>query len=111
MKRFALAAITVAFAGSLLASGAAPKTTPASVVKITLPGDLDFGYKNAPGVVLAQVNCLTCHSSAYVSTQPRLSQAQWLAEVNKMKNVYKAPIADADVPKLVDYLTANYGKP
>jgi len=111
MKRFVLAAITVAFAGSLLASGAAPKTAPASIVKITLPGDLDFSFKNAPGVALAQVNCLTCHSSAYVSTQPLLSHDQWAAEVHKMKAAYKAPISDVDEPKIVDYLTTAYGKP
>jgi hypothetical protein len=39
-----------------------------------------------------------------VLTQPHLSRADWQAEVEKMRNAYKAPIADADVPAIVDYL-------
>src|ERR1700694_1804353 len=108
--KLTLAAITIAVAGALLATGAAPKIAAPNVVKIALPGDLDFGFKNAPGVQLVQINCLTCHSSAYVSTQARLSAAQWMAEVVKMKNVYGAPISEADVPKIADYLTTKYGK-
>ena len=112
MKHFALAAITIAVAGSLLVTGATKKpVAPGSVVKIALPGDLDFGFKNAPDVQIVQINCLTCHSSAYVSTQPRLSHDQWAAEVTKMQHAYGAPIAEADVPKIVAYLTTNYGKP
>jgi hypothetical protein len=49
-------------------------------------------------------NCLACHSAGMVLTQPRLSRADWQGEVDKMRKVYKAPIADADVPKIVDYL-------
>jgi cytochrome c5 len=58
-----------------------------------------------PGTADAVNNsCLACHSTGMVLTQPRLSRAEWQAEVNKMRNVYKAPIADADVPAIVDYL-------
>jgi len=49
-------------------------------------------------------NCLACHSAGMVLTQPHLSRADWQAEVEKMRNAYKAPIADADVPAIVDYL-------
>ena len=48
-------------------------------------------------------NCLACHSAGMVLTQPHLSRASQ-AEVEKMRNAYKAPIADADVPAIVDYL-------
>ncbi|MFN2461746.1 MAG: cytochrome c [Candidatus Velthaea sp.] len=91
-------------------AGAAPRAAvkPGS---ITLPGELTFAFKKAPGVQLVQANCISCHSSAYVSTQPKLTQAQWTAEVFKMKAAYGAPIADADIPKIAEYLTANYGKP
>jgi len=44
------------------------------------------------------------HSAGMVLTQPHLSSADWQAEVEKMRNAYKAPIADADVPAIVDYL-------
>jgi len=32
----------------------------------------------------------------------------WLAEVTKMIKTYGAPIDEADVPKIVDYLAATY---
>ena len=50
-------------------------------------------------------NCLICHSAGMVLTQPRLSRADWQAEVNKMRNLYKAPIPPKDVPAIVDYLS------
>jgi len=33
----------------------------------------------------------------------------WQAEVNKMINVYKAPVAKEDVPAIVEYLTRTKG--
>jgi len=39
-----------------------------------------------------------------VLTQPSLSRADWEAEVEKMRDLYKAPIAAKDVPPIVDYL-------
>jgi hypothetical protein len=49
-------------------------------------------------------NCLACHSAGMVVTQPHLSRAQWQAEVDKMRNTYKAPISATDVPAIVNYL-------
>ncbi len=49
-------------------------------------------------------NCLACHSAGMVLNQPHLSRADWQALVDKMRKTYKAPIADADVPAIVDYL-------
>jgi hypothetical protein len=40
-----------------------------------------------------------------VLTQPPLSRQTWEAEVAKMRNVYKAPIAKEDVTPIVDYLS------
>jgi len=56
-------------------------------------------------------NCTACHSVDYISTQPRgpkFKKDFWQAEVTKMIKVYGAPIDDADVPKIVDYLAATY---
>ena len=50
-------------------------------------------------------NCLACHSAGMILTQPRLSRAEWQAEVDKMRTIYKAPVAASDVPAIVDYLT------
>lgn len=82
----------------------------AGEVKITLP--LETGtYKVARGVELVQANCLSCHSTEYVSSQPPMARKYWEATVKKMKEKYGAPTADAEVASLVDYLVANYGVP
>ena len=54
-------------------------------------------------------NCLACHSAEMILTQPHLSRSQWQAEVDKMRNVYKAPVAAADIPAIVGYLSAIDG--
>jgi hypothetical protein len=41
--------------------------------------------------------------------EPRMPKAAWAAEVAKMRNVYKAPVDEKDVPAIVDYLTAVKG--
>ena len=51
-------------------------------------------------------NCLACHSSGMVLTQPALSRAEWQSEVDKMRDSYKAPVDASDVPSIVDYLAA-----
>jgi hypothetical protein len=73
---------------------------------ITLPEDttpLPVG----PGVEAVTTNCLACHSPAMILTQPRLTRKVWEAEVEKMAKVYKAPIDQAAVPQIVDYLVAT----
>ena len=63
------------------------------------------------GAGLFANNCTACHSADYVSTQPRgpkFKKDFWQAEVTKMIKVYGAPIDDADVGKIVDYLAATY---
>ena len=68
-------------------------------------------FKPGPNVDVVQNNCTACHSADYISTQPRgakYKQDFWRAEVTKMIKVYGAPIDEADVPKIVDYLTQTY---
>lgn len=109
MKRTAIVLTCVAALAT--AAAAASVGPPKGKATITLPGDAGMTFKPGPGAAPTMGACLTCHSSAYVSTQPALTKAQWNAEVVKMKNVYGAPIADDQIPAIVDYLTANYGKP
>jgi cytochrome c5 len=54
-------------------------------------------------------NCLVCHSAGMVLNQPALPKAAWQAEVAKMIQVYKAPVAPEDVAAIVDYLTRVKG--
>jgi mono/diheme cytochrome c family protein len=69
--------------------------------------DLPFGdrtFPGGPGSDAVNGNCLACHSAGMVLNQPALSQAQWRAEVEKMRTAYKAPIDPKDVDAIVGYL-------
>ena len=68
-------------------------------------------FKAGPNLDVVQNNCSGCHSADYVNTQPRNAKSKkdfWQAEVTKMIKVYGAPIDNADVPKIVEYLAATY---
>src|ERR1700746_1288386 len=78
----------------------------------TISGDLPSGDSMLPGGTKADAinnSCLACHSADMVLNQPPLPKATWEAEVHKMINVYKAPIDNADVPAIVDYLASTKG--
>ena len=82
----------------------------AAPVNYKLP-DETAGFKPGPNLDVVQNNCTACHSADYINTQPRgpkFKKDFWQAEVTKMIKVYGAPIDDADVPKIVDYLAATY---
>lgn len=79
-------------------------------VKIELPMETAT-FKNSPGAELAAGNCMVCHSTEYISTQPPLTRTAWKASVEKMRAKFGAPIPEDQVEKLVDYLTTAYGKP
>jgi sulfite dehydrogenase (cytochrome) subunit B len=96
---------------ALLATAAvSPGSTHAASVSYTLP-DESAAFKPGPNLEVVKNNCAACHSADYVNTQPRGEKFKkdfWQAEVTKMIKVYGAPIDDADVGKIVDYLTATY---
>jgi mono/diheme cytochrome c family protein len=76
----------------------------------TLPNET-AAFRPGPNLEVVQNNCTACHSADYVNTQPRgpkFKKDFWQAEVTKMIKVYGAPIDEADVAKIVDYLTAAY---
>jgi cytochrome c553 len=77
-------------------------------VKIDLP-DSDRMFPNGPGSDAINNNCLACHSADMVLNQPALSKQAWAAEVDKMINNYKAPVAPEDVATIVNYLTSLKG--
>ncbi len=83
---------------------AAPAATPFELksVKVDLP-DSDKMFEG-PGSDAINNNCLACHSAGMVLNQPALSKQAWTAEVNKMINNYKAPVAPEDVGAIVEYL-------
>ena len=74
-------------------------------VSAELPVD-EARYPDGPHADVVNANCASCHSPAMVLSQPALSAEQWRAEVTKMREAYKAPVAEADVPAIVTYLAA-----
>ena len=63
-----------------------------------------------PGYAKAQAVCASCHSAEYLQYQPpTAARPYWDAMVKRMKLVFKAPIEDADIPLIVDYLAKTYG--
>ncbi len=97
----AIAATAMTFA---VAASAAPKT-------IEIPSEtLQLKPSALPGYAKAQANCVACHSVEYMQYQPpNAARPYWDATVKRMKGVFKAPIADADMPAIVDYLARTYG--
>ena len=84
----------------------------AKSVRYDLP-DETAELASGPGLDVAQANCVACHSADYISTQPRNlpdPSGFWAAEVTKMRHSYGAPVAEADVPAIVAYLVAAYGR-
>jgi sulfite dehydrogenase (cytochrome) subunit B len=103
MRYRILIALTVTASFGFAAALAAP-------VDYKLPEETS-AFKPGAGLEAVQGNCAACHSADYIKTQPRGEKFKkdfWAAEVTKMIKVYGAPIDDADVGKIVDYLAANY---
>jgi sulfite dehydrogenase (cytochrome) subunit B len=103
MKTQLLLALMVVASLGVVAAAAAP-------VNYTLREET-AAFKPGPNLETVQNNCTACHSADYIKTQPRGEKFKkdfWQAEVTKMIKVYGAPIEDADVGKIVDYLTATY---
>lgn len=78
---------------------------------ISLPPDgIQLKASSLPGYAKAQANCVACHSAEYMAYQPpTAARPYWAAMVTRMKGVFKAPIDDADMPLIVDYLAKTYG--
>ena len=63
-----------------------------------------------PDADLLNANCAACHSADMVAYQPRMEAARWAETVKKMRDVYKAPIADADAATLPEALVRFQGR-
>lgn len=105
---------------ALLLPGAAlaqtqPLKGPAATAPVTwnrenaaLPfGDVDFPAGD--GAQIAVPQCLICHSAGTVLRQPPQSQAQWLAEIRKMRALWGAPIPVDEEQALSRYLARING--
>lgn len=83
----------------------------AAAKSIELPPDgAQLKASPLPGYAKAQANCVACHSAEYILYQPPSApRPYWDAMVKRMKMVFKAPVEDADMPAIVDYLVKTYG--
>ncbi|WP_407176686.1 cytochrome c [Bradyrhizobium sp. STM 3562] len=102
MRSFLLTLASIAALG-LIDSFAAP-------IAYQLPEET-AAFKPGPNLDVVKNNCTGCHSADYVAVQPRNVKSKkdfWQAEVTKMIKLYGAPIDDADIGKILDYLVATY---
>ena len=93
---------------AIAAIGAVAAT--AAPLNYAVPEDT-AAFRPGANLEVVQNNCTACHSADYIRTQPRGEKFKkdfWQAEVTKMIKVYGAPIDEADVGKIVDYLAATY---
>lgn len=83
----------------------------ATTKTIELPPDgMQLKPSQLDGYAKAQANCVACHSAEYMQYQPpTAARPYWEAMVKRMKTVFNAPIDDADMPAIVDYLVRTYG--
>jgi cytochrome c5 len=95
-------------AAALPLCGAAQSALVLKSTSVTLP-ESSAMFPPGPGADVANANCLACHSVGMVMNQPVLPRAAWEAEVNKMRNVYKAPVEASDVAAITDYLVSIKG--
>ena len=78
-------------------------------VSVDLPvSQISFPAGN--GSVIANAYCLICHSAGMVLRQPPLTQDEWTAEINKMRNAFGAPLPADQVEALAKYLRSINGQ-
>jgi sulfite dehydrogenase (cytochrome) subunit B len=107
MQAKKLCALVVAFVVAMAAAGSACAVTKI----IQIPPDSEQLTPSAlPGYAKAKVNCVACHSAEYMVYQPPTApRGYWETMVKRMKVVFKAPVADEDMPEIIDYLVKTYG--
>ena len=103
--------LRTSLAAFVVCAAALAAAMPAGAKSIELPPDgVQLKASTLPGYEKARTNCVTCHSAEYMLYQPpNASRAYWDAMVKRMKAVFKAPVNDADMPDIVDYLVKTYG--
>lgn len=78
-------------------------------VSVDLPAS-QVSFPPGNGSVIANAQCLICHSAGMVLRQPPLTQDEWTGEINKMRNSFGAPIPADQVQALAQYLRSINGR-
>jgi mono/diheme cytochrome c family protein len=72
--------------------------------------DAPAPLRDGAGQETVENRCGGCHTLNYIRMNaPFLSEAQWKAEVAKMRQAFGAPIDDDEATEIVSYLAAHYG--
>lgn len=103
------AAVTLILALALAGCDSAPKVV-FKDASVTLPDD-PVDLPEGPGRDAVIANCTACHSPSTMLQQPKVPREKWESIVGKMKKLYKAPIDDAAVPEIVDYMVNVQSQP
>ena len=89
----------------------APGDSPApadGVRSITLP-TVPYDLPPGKGRDAAAAGCILCHTTRYLTHQPPLPRATWVAEVDKMRKTFGAPVSDPQAAEIVEYLVSVRG--
>jgi mono/diheme cytochrome c family protein len=78
-------------------------------VSVELPASQTL-FPSGNGAVIANAQCLICHSAGMVLRQPPLTQDEWVGEINKMRNSFGAPLPAEQVEALAEYLLSINGR-
>lgn len=95
---------------ALLAACDSPPQATFTDASITLPDD-PIDLPAGPGRDAVLENCTACHSPSTMLQQPKVSREKWESIIGKMKKLYKAPVDDAAVPQIVDYMIHIQSQP
>lgn len=108
MTTLRLGVHVILLAGFALA--ASVQARPPKSIALPTADEPQFVPSDLPGYSKARASCMTCHSADYILYQPNTAaRPYWEAMVKRMKVVFNAPIDDADMPDIVDYLSRTYG--
>lgn len=81
---------------------------PVEIAYSSLPlaeGELPPG----PGRQEVLISCMSCHSPAYITMQPRFSRKVWEGVVTKMADTFGAQVRPYDRKLIADYLVSIRG--
>jgi len=86
-----------------------PAGASSHVRTLTLPPEAPVDLPDGEGRAEVVASCGACHTLRYIPNQPRLTRKSWQATVDKMRNVFGAPVTPEASPKIVSYLVATHG--
>jgi cytochrome c5 len=102
LNRLLVIVLTISITSPAIAVQAKDALVP-KTVNVVLPTS-DRMFPDGPGSDVVNSYCLVCHSAGMVLSQPAMTRSAWEAEVQKMRNAYKAPIPEEQIQTITSYL-------